>query len=50
MDEENPLLGPALREMARNPDAHMALEMIDNITADTNVHAIIAAYFEALEN
>lgn len=40
----------AIAEMRRSPDAHMALELIDQLTTDPNVRAVINAYFEALED
>lgn len=39
----------AVREMRRRPDAQMALEMIEGLTSDPNVHRVIAAYLEALD-
>jgi len=40
----------AVAEMLRNPDAQMALELIETLTNDANVLAVIDAYFEALES
>jgi hypothetical protein len=40
----------AVAEMRRSPDAHMALELIEQLTTDPNVRAVIDAYFEALED
>lgn len=43
-------LAAAVAEMRRKPDAQMALELIDELTTDENVRAIIDAYFEGLED
>ncbi|MCW2902270.1 MAG: hypothetical protein JWO67_4535 [Streptosporangiaceae bacterium] len=51
MSDLNPrILAEAIAEMKRKPDASMCLDLIDNLTDDTNVQAILNAYYEALED